>query len=396
MNKDLKYIWSTQAIRERCQLVYDNCMQNHGAFHIDESRLANVADYVTEVIKENYPDLHMPFHSRWGHFKVGDKDRLGPWEKQFTDPMELLKAKIDLVFVSVLLDAGAGMQWQFKEAEANFSKSEGLALASWYWFLDGGFSSDTDKYKVDAKKLCSLSIEDFNQYFQISSKNPIIGAEGRLQLLHNLGKCLLSLTVAFANENPRPSDLLKLVLKEDQSIDAHDCLVHILNYFSNIWPGGSTFSDQNLGDVWTYKAIGTTSFEQLVPFHKLSQWLTYSLLEPIVEAGYKLLNLEQLTGLAEYRNGGLFYDLEVIQLKEKKLIKEAHKPDSHIIIEWRALTLILLDKLLPLVKKRIGVTDFPLTKLLEGGSWRAGRKIAKEKRQDGGPPLQIDSDATVF
>ena len=46
-----------------------------------------------------------------------------------------------------------------------------------------------------------------------------------------------------------------------------------------------------------------------VPFHKLSQWLTYSLLEPFMETLHLTFDgLELLTGLAEYRNGGLFVD----------------------------------------------------------------------------------------
>ena len=67
-------------------------------------------------------------------------------------------------------------------------------------------------------------------------------------------------------------------------------------------------------------------------------------------------------------------------------------------MEWRALTVALLDRLLPLVREKLGVTAqaFPLGALLEGGTWAAGRKLAREKRTDGGPPLQVVSDGTVF
>jgi len=43
----------------------------------------------------------------------------------------------------------------------------------------------------------------------------------------------------------------------------------------------------------------------LVPIHKLSQWLSYSLVEPLMAAGIEVTDLDGLTGLAEYRNGGL-------------------------------------------------------------------------------------------
>jgi Protein of unknown function (DUF1688) len=50
------------------------------------------------------------------------------------------------------------------------------------------------------------------------------------------------------------------------------------------------------------------------------------------------------------------------------------------------------------VRERLGVTapSFPLGALLEGGTWAAGRRLAREKRADGGPPLQVVSDGTVF
>ena len=72
--------------------------------------------------------------------------------------------------------------------------------------------------------------------------------------------------------------------------------------------------------------------------------------------------------------------------------------DSEVVVEWRTLTVALLDALLPLVRARLGVTagNFPLGSLLEGGTWTAGRKLAAEKRPGGRPPLTVVSDGTVF
>jgi hypothetical protein len=68
------------------------------------------------------------------------------------------------------------------------------------------------------------------------------------------------------------------------------------------------------------------------------------------------------------------------------------------VVEWRALTIALLDRLAPLVREalRVGAAQFPLAKVLEGGSWAAGREIARENRPDGSPPLMIASDGTLF
>jgi hypothetical protein len=137
---------------------------------------------------------------------------------------------------------------------------------------------------------------------------------------------------------------------------------------------------------------------QLVPFHKLSQWLTYSLLEPLQDLGLTITDLDQLTGLAEYRNGGLCVDLGLLQPKHADVTAEAHLPSSEMIVEWRSLTIILLDRIADAIRNTLGMNaiDLPLVKVLEGGTWAAGRKIAAELRDSGVPPIQVKSDGTVF
>jgi hypothetical protein len=68
------------------------------------------------------------------------------------------------------------------------------------------------------------------------------------------------------------------------------------------------------------------------------------------------------------------------------------------VVTWRSLTVALLDRIAPMVRERLGVSaeQFPLARVLEGGTWAAGRAIAREKRADGSPPLVIISDGTVF
>jgi hypothetical protein len=57
------------------------------------------------------------------------------------------------------------------------------------------------------------------------------------------------------------------------------------------------------------------------------------------------------------------------------------------------------DEVAKLLRAKSGASesDLPLVKVLEGGTWTAGRKIAKEKRPETcGPPIVIVSDGTVF
>jgi len=102
--------------------------------------------------------------------------------------------------------------------------------------------------------------------------------------------------------------------------------------------------------------------------------------------------------LPEYRNGGLFLDSGVIALKDESDRTKAHEVSSPLVVEWRALTVALLDEVGALIRQRLGRSreELPLAKVLEGGTWAAGRRIAREKRVDGGPPLTIVSDGTVF
>jgi hypothetical protein len=135
-----------------------------------------------------------------------------------------------------------------------------------------------------------------------------------------------------------------------------------------------------------------------VPFHKLSQWLTYSLLEPFEWAGVQVTGLDELTGLPEYRNGGLLLDAGVIVPRDPAFAAAPRTPADPWVIEWRALTVALLDELAPLVRAELSVTaeQLPLACILEGGSWAAGRQIAAERRLGGPPPVLIVSDGTVF
>jgi hypothetical protein len=111
-----------------------------------------------------------------------------------------------------------------------------------------------------------------------------------------------------------------------------------------------------------------------------------------------ITGLDELTGLPEYRNGGLFLDSGVLVLSDPQAATRVHEVASDLVIEWRALTVALLDLLAVEVRRKLGLsaTELPLARVLEGGSWSAGRAIARELRQGGGPPLQIRSDGTVF
>jgi hypothetical protein len=105
-----------------------------------------------------------------------------------------------------------------------------------------------------------------------------------------------------------------------------------------------------------------------------------------------------LTALAEYRNGGLLIDSGVLVPKHAAVLRDAHPGDSEVVVEWRALTIALIDRLADRVRDKLGLSSaqLPLAKVLQGGTWSAGRALARQLREDGGPPLRVLSDGTLF
>ncbi|MGB3495351.1 MAG: URC4/urg3 family protein [Elainellaceae cyanobacterium] len=413
----IAYLRSPQAIRDRCTQLFKLALDGQlEYFDLDLTRLPQVADYVTDITRHTYPDLEIPFHSRWRHFEVGGSARLNAFYRQIQSlgADESVRAAIDLAIVSVLLDAGAGQVWHFHEAQTGqvWGRSEGLAIASFHLFCSGAFSSDPQQpLRVDAQALRHFSLEQLATGFQVTEANPLVGLEGRLHLLQKLGKALERSPQLFGTAPARPGNLVdalraKAVPSSEADgtstthiLKAEVILAAVLDGFSSIWPGRVVLDGVNLGDVWPHPALPqVTDGANLVPFHKLSQWLTYSLIEPLQQAGLTVVELDRLTGLPEYRNGGLFVDFGVLCPKQATVTQQHHAPGSSIIVEWRALTVILLDRLAPLIRDelQLSATELPLARVLQGGTWSAGRSIARDRRSDGSPPIQIDSDGTVF
>jgi hypothetical protein len=391
---EIDYLLSPTAIRERAEVVFDFTVKGEGHFSYHQDRFKPAVAFVHETIKTNYPDGNIPFHSRWGHFRAG-KDRTQELDQKLMslDPLERARVKLDLVITSVLLDAGAGKEWSYFEesSRASFARSEGLGVASFHMFLSGAMSSDGQSMRADLKGLAGVSEEDLCRHFQVDTANPLLGAKGRVELLNNLSKAVANKAIF---KDGRPGNIIDyLAGKYGKEFSAVHIFRAVLDGFGVIWPGRLTASGVNLGDVWKHKKTN-----QLIPFHKLSQWMTYSLIEPIQDAGFKITGVDGLTGLAEYRNGGLMLDSGLIQLRDPANAGKKWQPDSDLIIEWRALTVYLLDRIAEDLRQTLKKTpeEFPLAKVLEGGTWWAGRFLAKEKRAGGEPPLQIESDGTVF
>jgi hypothetical protein len=375
-------------------------------FTVHPDWLAAAAIVVAQVVRTNYPNLAVPFHARWRHFVVGGRDLWGERvaATRWPDAAARARAAFDLAMVSVLLDAGAGSAWRYRDPQTGteMGRSEGLALASLRMFEAGLFSADpADPLRADAARLAGLDAATLAAGFQVSDANPLQGLDGRAALLVRFGRAVAGNPGVFARrEAPRPAGLFDfLVAAWGERLPAPRILEALLVHLAEIWPGRLSLGGIGLGDTWRHPAVKSDNpTDGLIPFHKLSQWLAYSLIEPLQEAGIDVTDVDGLTGLAEYRNGGLFVDAGVIALRDPAAAARPNPVDALLVVEWRALTVALLDRIAPLVRERLGVSEkeFPLVRVLEGGTWAAGRRLARERRSDGGPPIRVASDGTVF
>ncbi|KAK3182619.1 hypothetical protein K4F52_006069 [Lecanicillium sp. MT-2017a] len=430
MDPDVKYLLSLRAIRDRAQLVWRAAKAGdltHFDLHLD--KLGHAADFVISVIQRDFgPDQYgtIPPHGRWQHFEVGNVPRvqkmIDAWKSIGVDDKEVARRLIDLFFVSVLLDAGAGDYWRFVEPETDkkYERSEGIAVASFYMFNAGDFADPSAgvSTSVDGNGLKTMTAEKLGSGFQVSDSNPILGLVSRAALLRSLGESLLEHPEVFGSQG-RPGNLVDYMIQSSNDPSELDLLKFwdvLQMLLIPAWPKDRTsVRGFAIGDAWplsTLKNYSEPSKDDatscIQPFHKLTQWLTYSLMVPFQRIlGIKWKNTESLTALAEYRNGGLFVDLGIITLKKEAYdrgIKASGQElpqfgaGDDVIVEWRALTLNLLDKVYEIIGSRLGdQAHLTMAQVLEAGTWKSGREIAAKLRPETkSSPIIIQSDGTVF
>ncbi|KAF4849075.1 Protein urg3 [Colletotrichum siamense] len=425
MDSQVKYLLSLKAVRDRSKIVGETAKSGKlSHFEVREDKLDEVVDFVASVIKRDYgPDKFdtIPPHGRWQHFEVGNVPRVAnimdEWKKEGCDKTEVTRRLIDLFFVSVLLDAGAGDHWRYTEPGTDqvYERSEGIAVASLHMFKSLSYTSGSIPI-VDGKGLEKLETSELAKGFQVSDSNPMLGVDSRAALLRSLGGSLLAHPDVFGAEG-RPGNLVDCLIKsagDSAKLDVLFLWDTLQALLIPCWPKDrTTINGTPIGDAWPLSTLKNTSgssdpAEGIQPFHKLTQWLTYSLMVPFQRVlGLEWTNADSLTALPEYRNGGLFVDLGVLVLKKDTLDRGLKASGEElpmfdagddVIVEWRAMTLVLIDKLYGKIQPRMGDgVQLSMAQLLEAGTWKSGREVAAQRRpKTKSSPIIIKSDGTVF
>lgn len=214
LERQARSLLSAGAVRARAGQMLDIGLAG-GLHHftVDLDRMDGVAEAVLAVTRQAYPTLEIPFHARWRHFVTGGVDR---WARladaaSWPDREARARAEFDLAIVSVLLDAGAGAAWRYRDATsgASIGRSEGLAIASLDMFAGGLFSGDAGTpFRADADVLARLPLASLTSAFQVSDANPLLGLEGRVDLLQRLGTLAAERADVFGlRDAPRPGGL---------------------------------------------------------------------------------------------------------------------------------------------------------------------------------------------
>ncbi len=404
-----------QVVRSRCAAITAAVAAGRSPhFQLDRARLTDVVRRVARLTQERFPDGRVPLHSRWRQFEAGGVDRKALMDARMADlsATEQARTRIDLAVVSVLLDAGPGTEWRFTEAGTGRTAtgSEGLALASFHAFMGGGFSSDLRvPMRVDAAALERMDGPTLARLFQVRDDNPLVGLEGRVALLRRLGAALRKRPDVFGDPG-RPGRLFELLTQPlvgapgstlqriaVKRVPAAQILRTLLKAFGGIWPSGQLLGGRPVGDTWPHPmAGGEGASAGRVPFHQMSQWLAYSLVEPLQWAGIDVEGLDELTGLPDLRHGGLFIDAGVIVPRDPAFASHAYTLADPWVIEWRALAVTLLDEVARDLRLELGQPALPLAAVLEGGTGLAGRQLAAERRPGGPPPVRVASNGTLF
>ena len=414
LQEAIRHLRLPSTVRERCGNITASVAADASAhFTLDRSKLVDVSRRVTRLTRERYP-AGVSLHSRWRQFGAGAVDRKGQLDARLAglDSAEVARTHIDLAVVGVLLDAGAGPEWFYQEAGGRrYVRTEGLAVATLRAFLGGHFSSDLRvPLRADAKALEQIDADRLAHIFQVGADNPLAGLDGRALLLRRLGAALRERDEVFPGA-ARPGQLYDLfshaaVRAQDGAvrnrvavgrIGAGHILRALLKAFAGIWPNGQKLGGKPIGDVWVHPQAGGSGADAgRVPFHKPSQWLAYSLVEPLQWAGLHVDGIDDLTALADARHAGLLLDAGVVKPREKDALQNIYTAADPWVIEWRALTVTLLDDVARAVRSELGEPALTLAQIMEGGTAAAGREIADERRPGGPPPVRLAGDGTLF
>ncbi|KAI8971460.1 hypothetical protein BDF20DRAFT_884613 [Mycotypha africana] len=446
---DKSFLLSLNSVRERCFKVQEAASRNRlKHFDVDPTKLEEMIQFVVLIIKRDYDTpSEIPPYSRWRHFDVGGRPRLNnllqTWASLGQDALEQTRKLIDILVIACLMDIKPCQTWTYTEKSTGriFKRKDGIAVAILDMFVNGVFSSDpAQPHRVDSEGLRGLTFEALSDCLQFSDSNSFVGIQERHAALLHLGHVLQNCTDYFGEAIHRPGNLMDYLLRHPTTIKTKkgplisiETLWPVVLEMGELWAAEENVGGTpGLGDVWPCAAIaGSTSSLSstddlnkntitYVAFHKLTQWIIYSIIEPMEKLlGATIEGTDLLTPLPDYCNGGFLIDTGFLTLKpedHERGIKNYHansllpyqpkievapmfEMSDPVVTEWRALTVAYLDIVAERVRQSLRLTkkQLSLSQLIQGGTWSAGRELAEISRPNTHePPIVIKTDKRVI
>ncbi|KAI8387305.1 hypothetical protein BD560DRAFT_382058 [Blakeslea trispora] len=431
------FLLSLNSVRERCYKVQEAATRNRlKHFDIDFSKLDEMVQFVISIIKRDYDTpSDIPVYGRWRHFDIGGRPRLNNliqnWSSLGQDTLEQTRKLIDLLVIACLMDMKPCQTWTYTEQSTGrvFKRKDGIAIAILDLFMAGFFSSDpTQPHRVDSDALLRLSLESLSNGLQFTETNSFAGIKERHEVLNHLGFVLQNRKDYFGRDIQRPGNLMDYLLNHPTTIKTKKGpLISIETLWPAVQEMGEVWASEDniggtpgLGDVWPCAAISNDDNTNLVSFHKLSQWIIFSIIEPMDKLlGATIEGTDLLTPLPDYCNGGFLIDFGFLTLKPadyERGIRNYHANSllpyqpkvevapmfdmsDPVVTEWRALTVAYLDLIAERVRQsfRLSKKSLSLSQLIQGGTWSAGRELAEISRPNTHePPIVIKLDKRVI
>ncbi len=397
---------TVHAVRTRCDAML-------AAAHVDQlehmsvrmDMLAGAVRRVADALGPLAPDRPPPLAGVWRDFAAGGRDRWRDLAASVAGATgeELAKARFDLAVVASLLDADAGDAWRYHEAGTGtaLARHQGVAVATFRAFQKGLFSSRAgDPLRVDAAGLSKVTAESLGAAFPGAAEHALHALERRAELLRDAGAALLQSPHLFGQgEGARFGGLFDVCARKAArgTLSVRDIVGALAEGLSPALDGPVTLGGVSLGDVWQHPSAGGDGpGVGLVPIHRALQLATYSLIEPLEEAGHTVTDQQDLTGLPEAWTGGLLVDCEVVVPRIEGTVAVVHDASAPLVVEWRALTVSLLERLAEALRAELGVSPeaLPIGRLLPAVR-AAGRAAATERRGTDVPPIRVDGDGIL-
>lgn len=406
-------LYKPSEIRARCHEIGEIAINGNGHwFAINSARINSCVKLIEQNCRNRYPELKIPIYSLWREWS-GDQGN--NWDHRISnfagDPLFIAKSAIDLVFFTVLLGRNPGNKWYYSRSTSGqrLQHTQAIAAAGIDLFFDHFSSHSVEQgWVLGMPELQEISRGKLATALQSSTENPF-GGLSRSAIQYQKLAAILKTWSDSGIHYQRPGDLVDECLAlcsrswSLQKQISMDSLFELLaQRFAGMIEGGLIVEGMNTSSVgdcgWHSGLLREDHTSGVVPFHRALQWLCYSLIEPLALVGITVTDPDTLTGLADVDHAGLFIDTGVLSPHDIELMNSSLTVDSEAVVEWRALTIYLQDRVTEALRKslKLSAKRLPLSAVMQGGMAHAGTELSMRIRGERGISLHVDTSRSHF